>query len=228
MKRLTKLISMILICAFAASLCSCANNNKQPETTAASETTAETTETTPAETAEAAPTPTPEPTPVPEPTVTPTPTPAPNKFTSAKAYSLMASTMGKTSDQTVKLVESFIGVPIGEGEFYKATNTYNYNVDVYVDGVHFNLVTYRIGKGKNKDKVIFISFANSGESLANYKTYYSKYTKILKKKYKKPIFKSKNKTITYSEYKVSKKYRTNTGWYYEKNNGNFWINFYLK
>ena len=140
----------------------------------------------------------------------------------------MASTMGKSADQTQKLVESFIGVQLTDGEFYKATNTYNYNVDVFVDGIHFNLVTYRIGKGKNKDKVIFISFANSGESLANYKSYYSKYTKILKKKYKKPIFTSKGKTITYSEYKVSKKYRTNTGWYYEKNSGNFWINFYLK
>ena len=225
MKRTVKLISLILVFALAASICSCSNNNQQTDATTASSAT-ETTETTPSETPD--PTPTPDPTHTPEPTATPTPTPIPNKFSSSKVYSMMSSTIGKAPDKVEKIVESFIGVSLGDEEFYKATNTHNFIVDVYVDGVHFNMFNYQTGKGKNKNKVIFVAFTNTMDSLANYKSYYSKFSKTLKKKYKKPILKSKAKTTVYSEYKVNKKYRTNTGWYFSGNNGSFWINFYLK
>ena len=229
MKRFSKLVSLILVCAFAASLCSCANNNKQPETTAASETTAETTETTettPAETTEATPTPTSEPTPVPEPTVTPTPTPVPVPKTFSKVFSMMASTQGKTLEQAVKIAENFIGESLGEPQIYK--NNHNYTVDVTIEGVHFNNFTIMIGNGKYKEKVVFISFGNSTDDKAKLQSYYSKYSKLLKKKYKKPVSTSKNKYTKMSIYKISKKYETNCGWYYDGKSRSFWINYYLK
>lgn len=226
MTRLTKLVSLIIICAFAASLCSCANNNQQSETTTVTETTAATT----SETTEPTPTPTPEPTPtptpVPEPTATPTPTPTPVPKTFSKVFSVMSSTMGKSLDQAKKLVEDFTGESLGDAQVYKQNN--NYTVDVTIEGVHFNNLTLMTGTGKNKNKVVFIAMNNSTDDKAKLQSYYTKYSKLLKKKYKKPYKTIKNKYQKYSFYKINKKYETNCGWYYQGNSKGFWINYYLK
>ena len=226
MKRLTRLVSLIIICAFAASLCSCANNNKQTESTTA----AETSETTPVETTEPSPTPTPEPTPeptpTPDPTPTPTPTPTPVPKTFTTVFSVMSSTMGKSVDQAKKLFEDFTGESLGDAQVYKQNN--NYTVDVTIEGVHFNNLTLTTGTGKNKNKVVFIGMSNSTDDKAKLQSYYTKYSKLLKKKYKKPTSTIKNKYTKYSLYKINKKYETNCGWYFKGNTKSFWINYYLK
>lgn len=226
MKRLTKLVSLIIICAFAASLCSCANNNQQSETTTVTETTAATTSETPEPTPTPTPEPTPEPTPVPEPTATPTPTPVPVPKTFAKVFSMMASTQGKSLEQAVKITENFLGESLGEPHIYN--QNHNYNVDVTIEGVHFDNFTIMIGKGKYKDQVVFISFGNSKDDKAKLQSYYNKYSKLLKKKYKKPVDTVKNKYQKITTYKISKKYATNCGWYYDGTTRSFWINYYLK
>lgn len=78
--------------------------------------------------------------------------------------------------------------------------------------------------------MVFVAFSNNVDEKGQLQSYYSKYSKLLKKKYKKPVSTSKSKTIVYSVYKINKKYETNTGWYYDsKGNGrSFWINYYLK
>ena len=225
MKRFLKLVSLTLVFAFVASLCSCAaKNEQQTETTTA----AQTTETTPAETPEPTPTPTPEPTPVPEPTATPTPTPTPVPVpkTFAKVFSMMASTQGKSLEQAVKITENFLGESLGEPHIYN--QNHNYNVDVTIEGVHFDNFTIMIGKGKYKDQVVFISFGNSTDDKAKLQGYYNKYSKLLKKKYKKPVDTVKNKYQKITTYKISKKYATNCGWYYDGTTRSFWINYYLK
>ena len=225
MKRLTKLVSLFIICAFAASLCSCANNQQAttPTTTATAAT-----ETTPEETTEPTPTPTPEPTPTPAPTSTPTPTPAPTNYAMSKVYTLMASTITKTPEQAKKLVEDFLGKPLGEAEAYK--QNLNYNVEVMIEGVPFNQLNFQIGKGKNKNKVIFIAFTNTLDEKDKLQSYYSKYTKLLKKKYKKPYITQKSKTTCYSIYKINKKRECNTGWFVDANGygKSFWINIYMQ
>ena len=226
MKRLTGFVSLILVCAFAASLCSCANNTKQSETTTASETT----ETTTVETTEAAPTPTPEPTPTPtptpEPTPSPTPTPTPVPKTFANVFSMMSSTMGKSVDQAQKIVEKYVGESLGNAKVYE--RSHNFNVDFTVEGVHFNGLSIMTGTGKNKDKVVFIGMNNSTDEKAKLQSYYTKYSKLLKKKYKKPTATYKNKKSKYSLYKINKKYETNCGWLVNGNTKSFWINYYLK
>jgi len=226
MKRLTRIVSLILICAFAASLCSCAENGKPSETT----TTAETTETTPVETTEPTPTPTPEPTPTPtptpEPTPSPTPTPTPVPKNVNTVFSMMASTMGKSVDQAKAIVEKYTGESLGTAQVYERNN--NFNVDLTIEGVHFNGLNIMTGTGKNKDKVVFIGFNNSTDDKSKIQSYYTKYSKLLKKKYKKPTATYKNKYTKYSLYKVNKKYATNCGWLYQGNTRSFWINYYLK
>ena len=228
MKRFTRLVSLILISAFAASLCSCANNNQQPTTPTTTATV--TTETTPVETTEPTPTPTPEPTPeptpIPEPTSTPTPTPKPVTKNFSTVFSMMSSTMGKSVDQAKTIVEKYTGASLGDAQVYERNN--NFNVDVTIEGVHFNGLNIMTGTGKNKDKVVFIGFNNSTDDKSKLQSYYTKYSKLLKKKYKKPTSTYKNKHQKYSLYKINKKYETNCGWLYQGNTRSFWINYYLK
>lgn len=228
MKRLSGLVSLIMICAFTASLCSCANNNQQPTTPTTTVT--ETTETTPEETTEPTPTPTPEPTPeptpMPEPTSTPTPTPKPVAKNFSTVFSMMASTMGKSVDQAKAIVEKYTGVSLGDAQVYERNN--NFSVDLTVEGVHFDSLSIMTGTGKNKDKVVFIGMNNSTDDKSKLQSYYTKYSKLLKKKYKKPTSTSKNKNTKFSLYKINKKYETNCGWYFNGNTKSFWINYYLK
>jgi hypothetical protein len=139
---------------------------------------------------------------------------------------MMASTQGKSLEQAVKITENFLGESLGEPHIYN--QNHNYNVDVTIEGVHFDNFTIMIGKGKYKDQVVFISFGNSTDDKAKLQGYYNKYSKLLKKKYKKPVDTVKNKYQKITTYKISKKYATNCGWYYDGTTRSFWINYYLK
>lgn len=222
MKKLTKIVSLILICLLAVPLSSCSKNNPQPETTT---TVVETTEKAPAETTVPTPEPTAAPTPTPEPTPTPTPSPTPVPKTFSKVFSVMASTMGKSVDQAQKLVEDFTGASLGSAQVYK--QNHNYDTDVTIEGVHFNNVTLHTGTGKYKNKVVFVAFNNSTDGKKELQSYYSKYTKLLKKKYKKGQIVLKNKNTKVSLYKINKTYETNTGWFYDGKTKGFWINYYI-
>ena len=139
---------------------------------------------------------------------------------------MMASTMVKSVDQSKAIVEKYTGVSLGDAQVYERNN--NFSVDLTVEGVHFDSLSIMTGTGKNKDKVVFIGMNNSTDDKSKLQSYYTKYSKLLKKKYKKPTSTSKNKNTKFSLYKINKKYETNCGWYYDSKTRSFWINYYLK
>lgn len=224
LKRIIRIVSLSLVLAIATSLCACSgteiNNSTETTTTA--------TETTPVETT--VPTPTPEPTPTPDPTPTPeptaTPTPAPMETTYNKVLTMLPSTLGKKTDKALEIVGEFLGKTPEES--FKNEDSIMYSVDIVIEGVHFDTLTFQFGKKEKADRVVLTAFSNTKEEKAKIESYYSKFNKLLKKRYKKTSFSSKSELTCCTAYYVNKKYETNTGWYYDGVASSFWINFYLK
>ena len=219
MKRYIRLVSVILVLAFTASLCSCtAGKTPDPTTAASSETTAETT---------AAPTPTPEPTPTPTPipTPTPTPTPVPADHTTKALYKSLVSAMGQKHEDAAKIIGDFAGTKLGdayENTNYDGKKEYIYYAEIKIDGVTFKQIS--ITTAKDKDKVVFISLHDGDFSEAEMKANYKLFNGKLKSLYGKPISKISQKTVATTVYRVNKKKKreANTG-YYLGNGQNFWL-----
>lgn len=222
MKRFIRAVSLVLVFAFAASLCSCTVGMTPPSevtTTTASETASETTP---------APTPTPEPTPTPTPipTPTPTPTPVPENHTTKALYKSMVSALGQKQEKARAILEKFYGTTLGDANIsknYDGKEEYIYYAEIMVDGILFKRVSITTAKGK--DKVVFIALGNPDLSEDEMKQAYKTLNAKLKSLYGKPTGTISQKTVADTVYRVNKKKKQNAGTgYYLGDGQNYWLN----
>lgn len=222
MKRFIRTVSLVLVFAFAASLCSCTVGMTPPSTvttTTASETASETT---PAPTPE----PTATPTPTPTPTPAPTPTPVPENHATKALYKSMVSALGQKQEKARAILEKLYGTTLGEADIsktYDGKDDYIYQAEIMVDGVLFKRVSIMTAKGK--DKVVFISLGNPDLNEDEMKEAYKTINAKLKSLYGKPTGKISQKTVANSTYRVNKKKKQDAGTgYYLGDGQNFWLN----
>ena len=144
-------------------------------------------------------------------------------------YSLMSSVVGQKLTTAQSKVEKYFGKTLELDYSNSATGrkSYNYKIDVVIEGVHFDSLSLIMGKGKKyKNKVYFIAFTNTKDDRETIHKNYQSFAKKIKKLKGKAKSKSNQKTIEYTIFKGGKKLETNVGGYYSEGGNSFWINLY--
>lgn len=160
-----------------------------------------------------------------EPTTETTAAPVKN-FALKSVYTKMNSLIGKDLETVKKAMEAYLGVTLEltKGGTVNGQTSYDCQVDLTIDGVHFN--SFGVGVSTKKQQVRFIAFSDNQQDLKTMKSNYSAYTKKLKKAFGKPVSKTSQKTLAYQIFKKkkNKKVEYNTGYLNSTEAKSFWFN----